>query len=161
MPKGPPGPLWATDTSETSKNSSPTRPPGLKRKRQATAFGDWLSSLDHSHEVRRVHSTPDSFGAPAQAILVRSWLLFQVLSYPGWIPSQIDDSPNDSRVSLHIVEDAIREHSAQQPVVIRVNYPMNAGRYLQPFDIGPQAGGKIITEANRLRLKNKKPSFRS
>lgn len=83
---------------------------------------------------------------PASAGATGSILFSQLFAYPLRVSSEVEYRPHHGPPAFHRVEDAIRKDPAEQTVIVSIDYPMDAARYLQSLNIGPKASDKVITQ---------------
>ena len=71
---------------------------------------------------------------------------------PPWITPQVENRPDHDLSFIQGIKHAVREHPAQQAMIILMNHSVDPGEQSKRLDVGSQARGEVIAEALILGL---------
>ena len=71
---------------------------------------------------------------------------------PPWITPQVENRSDHDLSFIQRVKHAVREHPAQQAMIILMNHSVDPGEQSKRLDVGSQARGEVIAEALILGL---------
>ena len=71
---------------------------------------------------------------------------------PPWVTPQVENRPDHDLSFIQGIKHAVREHPAQQAMIILMNHSVDPGEQSKRLDVGSQARGEVIAEALILGL---------
>ncbi len=71
---------------------------------------------------------------------------------PPWVTPQVENRSDHDLIFIQRVKHAVREHPAQQTMIILMNHPVNPGEQSKRLDVGSQAGSEVVAEPLILSL---------
>ena len=65
---------------------------------------------------------------------------------PPWVTPQVENRPDHDLSFIQGIKHAVREHPAQQAMIILMNHSVDPGEQSKRLDVGSQARGEVIAE---------------
>ena len=65
---------------------------------------------------------------------------------PPWVTPQVENRPDHDLSFIQGIKHAVREHPAQQAMIILMNHSVDTGEQSKRLDVGSQARGEVIAE---------------
>ena len=63
---------------------------------------------------------------------------------PPWVTPQVENRPDHDLIFIQRVKHAVREHPAQQAMIILMNHLVNPGEQSKRLDVGSQTRSEVI-----------------